>query len=205
MKKFFTYMMFMVIGGFLGYYINEFYKPKNQVRRTPENVYVEKIKTQIIKDTIEIEKIIEIPIETKPEIASENMSHFDTLAQDLDSSVFIDSVQNINYEEVIITEELIAQRIISPLKIEKDTSDVSELLNLKTMSFADDIMVEFWQSPLNITGYELTRNKLKLFGFNPNESISLQLNNEDDQILLNTESMSLTLYKTDQFKTLKLK
>ena len=205
MKKFFTYMMFMVIGGFLGYYINEFYKPKNQVRRTPENVYVETIKTQIIKDTIEIEKIIEIPIETKPEIASENMSHFDTLAQDLDSSVFIDSVQNINYEEVIITEELIAQRIISPLKIEKDTSDVSELLNLKTMSFADDIMVEFWQSPLNITGYELTRNKLKLFGFNPNESISLQLNNEDDQILLNTESMSLTLYKTDQFKTLKLK
>jgi len=66
-------------------------------------------------------------------------------------------------------------------------------------------MVEFWKSPLNITGYELTRNRLKLFGFNPNESISLQLDKNEEQILLNTESLSVVLKKTNQFKTLKLK
>jgi len=108
-------------------------------------------------------------------------------------------------EEVIIMEELISQRSVLLGLLPNDSTDVSELLKLKSSAFAKDIMVEFWKSPLNITGYELTRNRLKLFGFNPNESISLQLDKNEEQILLNTESLSVVLKKTNQFKTLKLK
>src|SRR5690606_7957815 len=103
-------------------------------------------------------------------------------------------------QEIIFKDELISQRTITVGIPEVDSTDVALLLNMKSNSYSDDIIVEFWQSPLNLTGYELSRNKLKLFGFNPNESISLQIEDNEDQLILNTETMSLLLQKTKQFK-----
>ncbi|PKR80145.1 hypothetical protein CW751_11625 [Brumimicrobium salinarum] len=108
-------------------------------------------------------------------------------------------------DELIIQEKMVSSRYIAVQKSANDSIDKSELLSLNGQSFSNQIIVEFWQSPLNLTGYELSRNKLKLFGFNPNESISLQKGEESDLLLLNTESMSLKIRKSKQFKSLQIK
>lgn len=202
MKKILIYLLILLAGVGIGYLVN-FESDKEEIaQQDPEKIYVEKIKKQIVRDTVEVEKIVTVVVEVDSSLATDTVIITDTLSPKGDRTA---NSKNDDQDEVIIMEELISQRTISVGAAPNDSTDVSEMLNLKTAAFAKDIIVEFWQSPLNITGYELTRNRLKLFGFNPNESISLQLDKNENQILLNTETMSIVLQKSKQFKTLKLR
>jgi hypothetical protein len=202
MKKILVYLLLLLAGVGIGYFLNFDFKNEDIAQEDTEEIYVEKVKKKVIKSKSEVEKTVETPVQDDSQLASDNDFIVDTLSTEED---YIEPSQNTESEEVIIMEELVAQRTITLGPSPNDTTDVSEMLNLKSKSFSKDIVVEFWQSPLNITGYELTRNRLKLFGFNPNESISLQLDKNEEQILLNTESMSIVLQKSKQFKTLKLR
>ena len=204
MKKILIYLLLLLAGGAIGYFLNFDSKNEEIAQQDPQKIYIEKVKKHVVKDKaeVEIEKTEDDLVQDDSLIASDNDFIVDTLSNEEDN---IEPSENTEKEEVIIMEELISQRTIALGPSPNDTTDVSGMLNLKSTSFSKDIVVEFWQSPLNITGYELTRNRLKLFGFNPNESISLQLDKNEEQILLNTESMSIVLQKTKQFKTLKLR
>ena len=194
--------LFILIGGIgIGYAVNQFFKTPGEIQTETEIVIVEKIKKKIVRDTVEIEKIVQSTRDADSSYRYDSSDYSDTMSFDDENNNY--SAEDA--DEVIIKEELVSQRIISLDPLPNDTTDVSKLLEMKSNAFSKDIIVEFWQSPLNITGYELSRNKLKLFGFNPNETISLRIGNEDDQLFLNTDSMSLLLQKTKQFKTLKLK
>lgn len=208
MKKTLLYLALLLSGIGIGYLLNNNLdttaKDEKNIDHQPEKVYIEKIKKEMIRDTIEIEKIVSVPVKKTPISPSTDTLHpTDTMSTKQKEEVLVNQTKN--KEEIIITEELIAQRTIPLYYAPNDSSDVAEMLNLKTTAFADEMSIEFWQSPLNITGYELTRNRLKLFGFNPRESISLHLDKVEDQLLLDTESMSIVLKKSKQFKTLKLK
>ncbi|PWH87194.1 hypothetical protein [Brumimicrobium oceani] len=202
MKKILVYLFILVAGIGIGYLSNYEPNKKETPEQKPEKIIIEKIKKQIVRDTVEVEKIVTVIAEVDSSTTSTDIIMTDSLTLADDRN---DIIEENEQEEVIIMEELIAQRTIALSAAPSDTSDVSEILKLKTAAFAKEIVVEFWQSPLNITGYELTRNRLKLFGFNPSESISLQLDKIENQILLNTETMSIVLQKSKQFKTLKLR
>ena len=200
MKKILLYLILILVGVGIGYGLNFSLNNNDNAQQTPEKIYVEKIKKRVIIDTIKVKKFINIPVAMDSVFISDTIYLSDSLIiNEKENDLLVDDEK----EEVIIMEELISQRSVLLGLLPNDSTDVSELLKLKSSAFAKDIMVEFWKSPLNITGYELTRNRLKLFGFNPNESISLQLDKNEEQILLNTESLSVK--KTNQFKTLKLK
>ena len=202
MKKILLYLILILVGVGIGYGLNFSLNNNDNAQQTPEKIYVEKIKKRLIIDTIKVKKFINIPVAMDSVFISDTIYLSDSLIiNEKENDLLVDDEK----EEVIIMEELISQRSVLLGLLPNDSTDVSELLKLKSSAFAKDIMVEFWKSPLNITGYELTRNRLKLFGFNPNESISLQLDKNEEQILLNTESLSVVLKKTNQFKTLKLK
>jgi hypothetical protein len=202
MKKILLYLILILVGVGIGYGLNFSLNNNDNAQQTPEKIYVEKIKKRVIIDTIKVKKFINIPVAMDSVFISDTIYLSDSLIiNEKENDLLVDDEK----EEVIIMEELISQRSVLLGLLPNDSTDVSELLKLKSSAFAKDIMVEFWKSPLNITGYELTRNRLKLFGFNPNESISLQLDKNEEQILLNTESLSVVLKKTNQFKTLKLK
>ena len=202
MKKILLYLILILVGVGIGYGLNFSLNNNDNAQQTPEKIYVEKIKKRVIIDTIKVKKFINIPVAMDSVFISDTIYLSDSLIiNEKENDLLVDDEK----EEVIIMEKLISQRSVLLGLLPNDSTDVSELLKLKSSAFAKDIMVEFWKSPLNITGYELTRNRLKLFGFNPNESISLQLDKNEEQILLNTESLSVVLKKTNQFKTLKLK
>jgi hypothetical protein len=57
---------------------------------------------------------------------------------------------------------------------------------------------------LNLTGYLLNRNKLKLFGFNPDEPITLQVIDEKNELILKSSTFLLRLSKSPNFKSLKI-
>lgn len=203
MKKILLYLLLILAGGAIGYALNSALKHDDSVQQKPEKIYIEKIKRKVIRDTVKIKKYVGVPTSVDSVFISDTIYISDTLSN---SEGNFENPSNSNgNEEIIMKEELISQRTISLVAAPSDSTDVSEMLNLKSTAFSKDIIVEFWQSPLNLTGYELTRNRLKLFGFNPNESISLQLSKNEEEILFNTESMSIVLRKTKQFKSLKLR
>lgn len=204
MKKILVYLLILLAGIGIGYLASLKPDKEEVAQQDPEKIYIEKVKKQIVRDTVEVEKIVTVNAEVDSSLTTDTVFITDTLSPKDEKTANLKEKDN-EQEEVIIMEELISQRTISLGAAPNDSTDVSEMLNLKTAAFAKDIIVEFWQSPLNITGYELTRNRLKLFGFNPNESISLQLDKNENQILLNTETMSIVLQKSKQFKTLKLR
>lgn len=203
MKKILLYLLLILVGGTIGYSLNSVLKSNDTAQQDPEKIYIEKIRKKVIRDTVKIKKYIDGPATVDSVFISDTVYISDTLTvNSTDDSPTDDDSGN---EEVIIMEELISQRTIPLKPIQNDSTDVSELLNLKSTSFTKDIIVEFWQSPLNLTGYELSRNRLKLFGFNPNESITLQLNKNEEEILFKTETLNIVLVKTKQFKSLKIR
>lgn len=202
MKQKLIYLFIFILGIGVGYLFNLLFDTSDKIK-TPPPIVVKKVKTEIVKDTVFIQK-------PNTESLSDINYITDTLEYTDEDSLNFEEDNSFNtspeeLQEIIFKDELISQRTITVGIPEVDSTDVALLLNMKSNSYSDDIIVEFWQSPLNLTGYELSRNKLKLFGFNPNESISLQIEDNEDQLILNTETMSLLLQKTKQFKPLKLK
>jgi hypothetical protein len=60
--------------------------------------------------------------------------------------------------------------------------------------------VEFWQSPVNYKGYKMTKNKIVLFGMDPDETIMLFHNTDDDGIFLKQNQNYFKIYYTDNFR-----
>jgi hypothetical protein len=130
----------------------------------------------------------------------------------MDSLLIVDTLgfneDNEEYFE-IVTERLITQRSVVIQVIQPDTVDSSDLLNLKADSYSKKLTVEFWESPLELIGYELNRSRLKLFGFNSEEELEVKrmYDSEKLQVTVGTGAnrVELTLEKTPKFKSIILK
>ena len=72
---------------------------------------------------------------------------------------------------------------------------VSGINNTKSSS---SLKVEFWQSPINYKGYKMTKNKIVLFGINPDENIKLF--HLEDNIFMKHNQNYFRLSFTDDFK-----
>mgnify|MGYP001245082998 CR=1 FL=1 len=184
----------LVIGWVIGYYS----QPASETEI--KKVYVDKVKKEIIRDTVKL--TTPVYIETDK---SDSLIGSDSLNLTSIDSTMLDTIDTMEViDEDIIREQLISSKNMEVEWITNDSIDVSELLNKKANSFNEVMVIEFWQSPLNLTGYELNRNKLKLFGFNPEESISLQVKDDKSELILRSRSFTLFLPKTNQFKTVDL-
>lgn len=200
MKQVITYSLLIGLGVLIGFFI--FGSKKKEVVTEVKTVYKDRVKTKTIRDTLVINhKVIDTIIST------DSLTEIDSLyaenSSKSDSSIYTPTDEEV-YDGDIITEKLVSKRNISITVVESDSIDESELLNINSKSFNNSIIVEFWESPLELTGYELSRNKLKLFGFNPNESISLHFDNNKEELLIQTETIKLYLSKTQKFKSLNL-
>lgn len=199
MKNGVKYLIIIILALATGWLIGYYTPSRNSTEI--QKVYVDKVKEKVVRDTVKIKEPIYIEKEIEDSLTfndSLNVASSDT------SKIFlIDSLDQV-IDADIIREELISTRNLEIEWITSDSIDVSELLNKKANSFNEKMIIEFWQSPLNLTGYELNRNKLKLFGFNPEESISLQVEDDKSELILKTNSFVLRLPKTNQFKTVNL-
>lgn len=60
----------------------------------------------------------------------------------------------------------------------ESTRTLDSLLRGRTGQPHRSILVEFWESPLNFTGYKMSKNSLILYGLDQIESVSLQMHEE---------------------------
>lgn len=212
MKKFFIYLTILIIGGILGFLAS------NIINTAPsqsiETQIVKKVEEKVIIDTVIVKKKSPVVVLEDTTKAVELVSYEDSLYAEMydetqseeadnDFSEFISEEDTMMYD--IISDELLSQRTVILTLPPIDSTDVEDLLDLKSYAFSQKMTIEFWKSPLNLTGYELSRNKLKLFGFNPTESLHLSLSQNGESLFLNTETMSILLIKSDNFQTLNLK
>lgn len=212
MKKNFIYLTILIIGGILGFLAS------NIINTAPsqsiETQIVKKVEEKVIIDTVIVKKKYPVVVLEDTTKAVELVSYEDSLyaevydetqseEADNDFSEFISEEDTMMYD--IISDELLSQRTVILTLPPIDSTDVEDLLDLKSYAFSQKMTIEFWKSPLNLTGYELSRNKLKLFGFNPTESLHLSLSQNGESLFLNTETMSILLIKSDNFQTLNLK
>lgn len=107
---------------------------------------------------------------------------------------------------VVKKDELIGSRDFTVINLEEqDASNPADSLLEKTSGIKDQgkkilaaLKVEFWQSPINYKGYKMTKNKIVLFGINPEEN--LKLFHTEDVIFLKHNQNYYRLYFTDEYK-----
>lgn len=179
-----------------------------------DTVYVEKTRpsTKSQNEIVNIEQIEDTIFNSNS--AEENDSlmtdQLDDLRERLESEInreFQMSKEEQEEEEVIIISERLIKTIKIPLQQNSnDTIPETDLLNIQTTNFSDEMVVEFWDSPLDLTGYQLEKNRLKLFGFNAEEMPTLYVNkSKEDLLQVKIGQIDLELEKTNQFKTLYIK
>jgi hypothetical protein len=105
-------------------------------------------------------------------------------------------------EIVVRTNEMIAENII-PLRNLDITAQTDSMVR-KEAGVRDDVArnmtVEYWKSPLNSKGYKLTRSRLVLFGYTPDDKI--QLCKLDNSIYLKTASGVFRLEFSSSYRQL---
>ncbi len=201
MKKVIIFVIIVVSAFLLGRYTGDNHLTEGQPETSTEKVYIDRIKEKIIHDTIRIEKSVVVDEQAKDTSKNTQTTGSQDSVVKKDTSKQDDSTM---IDPAIVEEELLERRTIILQWNPRDSVGVSELLNKNAQSFSREIIVEFWSNPLNITGYELNRNKLKLFGFHPEETIQLEIKDDDRTLFLHSESLHLRLEKTEQFKSLQL-
>lgn len=118
------------------------------------------------------------------------------------------SLEEEEYFEMV-SERLIAKRVVEVKIIQPDSLDASDLLNLTSDSYSKSLTIEFWESPLDLIGYELNRSRLKLFGFNAEEKVQVKRTYDSEKLtvqfgIINNSAM-LILEKSPKFKSIILK
>lgn len=208
MKSALTYLLVLAVGIFLGVlgmnYLNseksgdELVAEENSLE--PQEKEKKKVKPKkTVSETKPSEEIIQ---DTLPELDStevDTLMILDTLSYSEGEEEYLD----------IVSERLIAQRTVTIQVIQPDSLDTSDLLNLKADSYSKNLVVEFWESPLDLIGYELNRSRLKLFGFNSDELVRINRAYDSEklnvQIGTSANSVVLILEKSPKFKSIILK
>ncbi|MEX2484605.1 MAG: hypothetical protein WED10_08595, partial [Brumimicrobium sp.] len=171
MKQLFTYLIIFAAGIFVGFLVL-YLNPKERIKKEVKTVYRDrKVDTKTVYDTVTVTESLHIETSKSDSLTFDNTNESEVIA-DTDSIVTNGNNEETSEQEVveddIIAERMLSKRNLTLKVVESDSIDDSELLNINTDRYSSNMIVEFWESPLELTGYELTRNKLKLFGFNPN-------------------------------------
>lgn len=200
MKKISLYLIIVALSLAVGWITGYFSKPSESEQI--ETVYVDRVQQKIIRDTVKISKPIYIK-KAEDDTLTASLHDSTDYSKDTLTAPFMDTTEEV-FDDDIMKERMLSTRELTVSWITSDSMEVSELLNKKASSFNEVMTVEFWQSPLNLTGYELNRNKLKLFGFNPSESISLEVKDESKELIMKTTTFEIVLTKSNQFKSIAL-
>jgi hypothetical protein len=143
-------------------------------------------------------------IEQKPEVKIERV-----IEQTSNSNDTVMLLTNINQsvdsgDYVVLRDKLLlSQRIRIIKNSQSQTQSASDKLVDKMNSddfFSEQIVVEFWESPIDYQGYRLNKTKLVLFGINPNENFLLT-QTELDALLMQTGDFSVVLRPTEKYRS----
>lgn len=119
---------------------------------------------------------------------------------------------NLNFEitgsnEVVKKEKLLkVSKVKVVKKVTEKTKQAADTLlntvNLKADTYPDHLEIEFWQTPLNSKGYRAGKNKIAIYGLDPETLFELFLLNEG--LFLRNANSVFKIEKSPEFKPLRI-
>lgn len=179
------------VGLVIGYFIGSGFSAKE----VTENTTTEYI-TEFVHDTVVETQLVNVP----EEVEIDTTSTLDTL--DLIDTTFIAEVVDtlINEDDISINREVLKKSAWIKVEVleenEMQDSLLSEMMNLK-QQLPDQILIEFWESPLGYSGYKLNRNKLILYGMP--EQTNYRIYRKKNQYYFSTENIFYSIRETEDF------
>ncbi|MCB9222829.1 MAG: hypothetical protein R2780_10860 [Crocinitomicaceae bacterium] len=159
--------------------------------------------TEFVKETIHDTIIQTETVEVVPEIEDNDtlFSDIDTLLTTSDSLIVVEEVDSNEVAENISirTEKMVGYKWINVTIVgveEAKDSLIKEMLDIKD-KYPSKLKVEFWESPLNFTGYKLSRSKLVLYGM-PSQS-TYKIYRKKDKYYLSAQTFYYSLKETEEF------
>lgn len=168
----------------------------------------------VIHDTIIKTKLIEIEVPVKVQRNSEEIDTLDENNIELDTlikSIVEKDNDTISDENLSILSDKRLKFYKLPIKhIEASVDNTDSLLKTAIHIIEVEkkyINIEFWESPINFSGYKLSKSKLVIYGLSP--QLNYQLFKNKNVYYLKFHSIIYELYETEEFKkfvqTLELK
>jgi len=147
-------------------------------------------------DTIFIEKEQE-PQKTK-RVENLNVVSNDTVL------LMVSVNQNVDSGEyIVLRDKMLASRVLKIISKTKVSSSQASEVIIDRMSddglFNDQILVEFWESPIDYQGYRLNKTKLVLFGINPNENLEI-INNHEGYLTIINSTQTFKVSPTEKYR-----
>jgi len=198
--KYLIFIGLFIAGGTIGYFVG---KTSGQSAVDDNFTETERI-TEFIYDTIVEKERIEVPVYTTPVVDTnivepadslEDLFVLDTLKERIlpRDSVGQDEELNINRDELIASKRISIQYLDE--LVEKD-SVIKDLLGIKQNRPAE-MIVQFWTSPLNFSGYKLSRNTLVLYDLSAQFDYSIYF--KENRHYLSNETVFYVLEETTDF------
>ncbi|MFK8046328.1 MAG: hypothetical protein AB8B72_12605 [Crocinitomicaceae bacterium] len=196
MKRAFTIAGVLLIGIFVGILLAQNMAPIERLKI---------VKEQIV-DTVYQSQIVEVPVETK-------IRTIDTvfIETSLDTAVIGESEENDSVPEVLNTNNIDSLTVKRDEKLYTETLDIkvlksgsvdslqSILLDVEPVNLSQ-VLVEYWESPINFKGYKLSKTKLIIYGLTPlKESMIYKYGNI---FYLEVGNLFYELEETSSFKSL---
>ena len=180
----------MVVGLVTGFFLGRISVPEEKTYEDPTDGII----TQTVYDTIVKTKKIEVPVEVA-------IDTLETVSDTVVTDTISDQIQPPDslYEDLPIrTEKLIASKWlkVNVLEEEEEDSLVNEMMGFENKKLTK-MLVEFWESPLNFSGYKLSKSKLVLYDLPANLEYKLYRKNET--YYLATSSIYYVLRESEEF------
>lgn len=205
--------IFLILGLSIGYIFGKKSSHVNDKNLTVKTV-TSQPKVEVIHDTIVKQKLVQLDNSTNEQKNDSDSTITESLInKTLDTSkvnyitkndTLNTSTDNIEIEENIkinSDKKIDTKRIkITQLKQQstnKSDSLINEMINVKPIKLTE-LTIEFWESPLNYSGYKMSKAKLIVYGLNPH--FNYKLYEKNGKYFLNFEQVYYQLEETSTFK-----
>jgi len=117
------------------------------------------------------------------------------------------NLSNINDENIVVLKDQLLksqkEKVIKIIGQENKLNTKDSLLKknagIKENNINQELIIEYWQSPLNYKGYKLAKNKLIIFGINEDEP--LKIFNYGNSLFLRFQGQYVKLENHQEFKS----
>jgi len=197
--KYLIFIALFVLGGIIGYLVG--------INQTTEMVIdgsaEKQLVTEFVYDTIVHHERVEVPVYKTPKDTlnelPDTLEQFEKVLDTLKERILPKDTTSSSEDFNINRDELITSQLIPIIYLDKQVdkdSLIKNLLGIK-QNRPTEMVVQFWKSPLNYSGYKLSRNTLILYGLS--EQFEYKIYQRDNFHYLSNETVFYRLSETQEF------
>ena len=163
MKKALFISALVLLGMILGFLVAQNVAPVEKLKIVKETIVDTVYKAKIVKVPVEV--IVEVPVMVEE---NEPDTIIDVVEAIVEDSVFTAELVEEDDTLQIVKDEMLKSETLAIIIIEEAPEDtlLQKLLSVEPIK-QKQLIVEYWNSPVNYKGYKLSKSKLIVYGVKP--------------------------------------